>query len=241
MAPALCVVILIGVDQGTADAREAAGVHLIASSTAGEFAPPPPPPSAPAPTGSSSVDEPAEDVVTVPLGQQYVWPSGIGLAVPAPTIQAATARHPAAAVLIRTTVLNTSTAPYDVRAVLDGALRRTGCRPDRRLAVHGDDAPASPDAGAAVGLRDDLSGWGRPPDPGVPGRVLVRGRGVRRPCHTLRFPFLILLRWRRERVCAHVGRRSSDRSLCCWVCAWWRSAVDSTILDDAVATQDTVT
>ena len=121
MAPALCVVILIGVDRGTGDAREAAGVHLIASSTAGEFAPPPPPPppwapppSAPAPTGSSSVDEPAEDVVTVPLGQQYVWPSGIGLAVPAPTIQAATARHPAAAVLVRTTVLNTSTAPYDV-------------------------------------------------------------------------------------------------------------------------------
>jgi hypothetical protein len=131
MAPALCVVILIGVDQGTADAREAAGVHLIASSTAGEFAPPPPPPSAPAPTGSSSVDEPAEDVVTVPLGQQYVWPSGIGLAVPAPTIQAATARHPAAAVLVRTTVLNTSTAPYDVRAVLGPTARYDGRDVDR--------------------------------------------------------------------------------------------------------------
>ena len=60
---------------------------------------------------NAAADEPVEDLVHVPVGRPYVWPSGIGLLVAAPTSAGSGA---AAVVRVRTTVLNESAAPYDL-------------------------------------------------------------------------------------------------------------------------------
>jgi hypothetical protein len=68
-------------------------------------------------------DGPAEDLVTVPADRPYVWPSGIGLLVTAPT---SGRRGTSAVARVRTTVLNGSAAPYDVYAVQGPTARYDG-------------------------------------------------------------------------------------------------------------------
>jgi hypothetical protein len=68
-------------------------------------------------------EAPVEDVVTLPVGEQYVWPSGVGLVVAPSTITAGRAPGGSAVVHVRTTVLNGSAAPYDVDAVLGPSAR----------------------------------------------------------------------------------------------------------------------
>jgi len=60
-------------------------------------------------------DGSAEDLVPVPVGQPYIWPSRIGVLVSAPTRSGSGA---AAVVRVRTTVLNESAETYDVWAIL---------------------------------------------------------------------------------------------------------------------------
>jgi len=67
-----------------------------------------------------------EDVVILPVGEQYVWPSGLGLVVAPSTITARRAPGGSAVVQVRTTVLNRSVAPYDVDAVLGPSARFGG-------------------------------------------------------------------------------------------------------------------
>jgi len=63
--------------------------------------------SAPAPSERQpAAGEPTEDLVPVPVGRPYVWPSGISLVVPAPTTSAS--RSAAAVVRVWTTVFNES-------------------------------------------------------------------------------------------------------------------------------------
>jgi hypothetical protein len=73
-----------------------------------------------------SGEPPVEDVVTLPVGQQYVWPSGIGLVVRPPTVTAPTTTGGVAVVRVQTLVLNGSTTPYDVDAVLGPSARFGG-------------------------------------------------------------------------------------------------------------------
>jgi hypothetical protein len=82
-------------------------------------------PTAQVPTARSG-EPPVEDVVTLPVGQQYVWPSGIGLVVAPPTVTAPSAPGGVAVVRVRTTVLNGSATPYDVDAVLGPSARFGG-------------------------------------------------------------------------------------------------------------------
>ena len=69
---------------------------------------------------------PVEDVVTLPVGEQYVWPSGIGLVAAPSTITAPSKPGGIAVVRVRTTVQNGSAAPYDVDAVLGPSARFDG-------------------------------------------------------------------------------------------------------------------
>lgn len=109
MVPALCAAVLcVGPDAGAPKVYPA--VHLAAS--------------AQAPERQQAADEPAEDLVPVPVGRPYVWPSGIGLVVAAPTASAG--RGGSAVVSVRTTVFNESGAPYDLRAVLGPTARYDG-------------------------------------------------------------------------------------------------------------------
>jgi hypothetical protein len=81
-------------------------------------------PTAQVPTARSG-EPPVEDVVTLPVGQQYVWPSGIGLVAAPPTVTAPSASG-VAVVRVWTTVLNGSATPYDVDAVLGPSARFGG-------------------------------------------------------------------------------------------------------------------
>jgi hypothetical protein len=71
-------------------------------------------------------EPPVEDVVTLPVGEQYVWPSGIGLVAAPSTIMARGVPGGVAVVRVRTTVHNGSTTPYDVDAVLGPSARFGG-------------------------------------------------------------------------------------------------------------------
>jgi hypothetical protein len=103
VVPALCAAVLCVGPQAGAPHVPAA-VRLIAAAPAQAL-----------PESATPVDEPAEDLVHVPVGRPYVWPSGIGLLVAAPMGAGSGA---AAVIRVRTTVLNESAAPYDLWAVL---------------------------------------------------------------------------------------------------------------------------
>ena len=106
MVPALCVAILsVGPETGTSHGPVAVGVDVGLTTSA----------SAQALPETSAADEPVEDLVHVSVGRPYVWPSGVGILVAAPTNAGSGA---AAVVRVRTTVLNESAAPYDLWAVL---------------------------------------------------------------------------------------------------------------------------
>jgi hypothetical protein len=64
----------------------------------------------------TSGEQHPEDLATVAFGQQYVFPSGVGVAVAAPMRQVPPGGTPI--VVVRTTVLNHAAAPYDVDAVV---------------------------------------------------------------------------------------------------------------------------
>jgi hypothetical protein len=99
------------------------------------LAPSPPVPSAPVsalPVSTAHLraaragEPPGEDVVTLPVGQQYVWPSGVGLVVAPPTVTAPVTPGDVALVRVRTTVLNGSAEPFGADGVLGPAARFDG-------------------------------------------------------------------------------------------------------------------
>ena len=70
-------------------------------------------------SAAASGEQHPEDLATVAFGQQYVFPSGVGVAVAAPTMQVPPGGgRGAAIVVVRTTVLNHAATPYDMDAVL---------------------------------------------------------------------------------------------------------------------------
>jgi hypothetical protein len=115
--PALCAAALcVGPDSGD---RHGPTVVRLTSSVV---------PAAAVPARSSPAAGRAEDLVPVPVDRPYVWPSGIGLVVAEPT----SARGGAAPVVrVRTTVLNESPTPYDVRAMLGPSALYDGHAVDR--------------------------------------------------------------------------------------------------------------
>lgn len=103
LVPALCAAVLSAGPLAAAP-HVPTSARLTASVSAQTHLEPPTPES-----------DPAEDLVPVPVGQPYLWPSRIGLLVAAPT----RARSGAAAVVrVRTTVLNESAETYDLWAIL---------------------------------------------------------------------------------------------------------------------------
>ena len=116
--PALCAVVMCS---GPGPAEQHVAVHLATSA-----GPSPPPEVVPGgrPSGVAGPEsEPAEDLVPVAVGRPYVWPSRIGLVVAPPTSGRV---GPRTVVRVRTTVLNGSTTPYDVRAMLGPSARVDG-------------------------------------------------------------------------------------------------------------------
>ena len=70
-------------------------------------------------SAAASGEQHPEDLATVAFGQQYVFPSGVGVAVAAPMMQVPPGGgRGAAIVVVRTTVLNHAATPYDMDAVL---------------------------------------------------------------------------------------------------------------------------
>jgi hypothetical protein len=72
-------------------------------------------------SAAASGEQHPEDLATVAFGQQYVFPSGVGVAVAvaAPIMQVPPGGgRGAAIVVVRTTVLNHAATPYDLDAVL---------------------------------------------------------------------------------------------------------------------------
>jgi hypothetical protein len=131
--PALCVAVLC-VGLSTAGLSKTDSVSLTAATvpTPTVTAPVPatPFPTTLVPTAPVTVAQsgtpPAEDVVTLPVGRQYVWPSGIGLVAAPPTVTAPSAPGGVVVVRVRTTVFNVSAAPYDLDAVLGPSARFGG-------------------------------------------------------------------------------------------------------------------
>ena len=161
-APALCAV-LLGVGPET-DAPHAITTIRLAASTPTQV-----PPGQPGPEGG-----PMEDLVPVPLGRLYVWPSGIGLLwVTRPTAPRrwyVCGRRCSTSPRRRTT----STRCRDRRRGTTGATSRGSpipVRPSRSRARR-------PSRGKH-GVRDDAPGRPGSAHPAVPGRLPVRGRGGR--------------------------------------------------------------
>ncbi len=70
-------------------------------------------------SAATSGEQYPEDLATVAFGQQYVFPSGVGVAVAAPVGQVpADGGRGTPIVVVRTTVLNHTATPYDMDAVL---------------------------------------------------------------------------------------------------------------------------
>ena len=70
-------------------------------------------------SAATSGEQRPEDLATVAFGQQYVFPSGVGVAVAAPAGQVPPGGgRGTPIVVVRTTVLNHAATPYDMDAVL---------------------------------------------------------------------------------------------------------------------------
>jgi hypothetical protein len=69
-------------------------------------------------SAATSGEQRPEDLATVAFGQQYVFPSGVGVAVAAPVGQVSPGGGSMPIVVVRTTVLNHAATPYDMDAVL---------------------------------------------------------------------------------------------------------------------------
>jgi hypothetical protein len=70
-------------------------------------------------SAATSGEQRPEDLVAVAFGQQYFFPSGVGVAVAAPTRQVSPdGGRGTPIVVVRTTVLNHAATPFDMDAVL---------------------------------------------------------------------------------------------------------------------------
>jgi hypothetical protein len=147
--PAICVVVLsIGLAAGVSriDSLRLTAASVPTHAVIAQV------PTAQVPTAQMTTAQPGEssveDVVTLPVGEQYVWPSGIGLVAAPSTIRAPSGPGGVAVVRVRTTVHNGSATPYDVDAVL-GPSARFGGRDvvtiaDSRFAVGAAEQVVSP-------------------------------------------------------------------------------------------------